>query len=217
MRIRASVLRLKDYAKMPWANGKGVTYEMGRRDHGDSYGGASPFLWRMSQALLAPGLSEFSSIAGVDRCLTLIEGSGASLTVDSNTSELQLHQPFFFAADSLTMCDGPIDGGRNFNVMWDRKAFSATVDVVENHVVVPKGADVCFAVSLDGPLSLVVGNRSILLAESGECARFDYEPGQNRVCEQDRDWKEDGNIHVLEGRACVASLIPQDAKDDGMP
>jgi len=147
---RMTVLRWKNYTKMPWVNGNGVTYEMGVRKHddnnnknnwsawssqtrqqqyemasgdsddsGDSESSAAPFFWRMSQANLSHGLSTFSCIPDVDRSLILTEGNDISLTVDkTNTTTLQLHTPFQFAADLPTGCHvGSKDGGRDLNIV----------------------------------------------------------------------------------------------------
>ena len=130
---RMTVLRWKNYIKMPWVNGNGVTYEMGIRKHdsgdsGDSRSSAAPFLWRMSQANLSHGLSTFSCIPGVDRSLILTEGNDISLTVDkTNTTTLQLHTPFQFAADLPTGCHvGSKDGGRDLNIV-SLKCFKVVV------------------------------------------------------------------------------------------
>ena len=88
-------------------------------DSGDSESSAAPFFWRMSQANLSHGLSTFSCIPDVDRSLILTEGNDISLTVDkTNTTTLQLHTPFQFAADLPTGCHvGSKDGGRDLNIV----------------------------------------------------------------------------------------------------
>ena len=51
------VLRWEDLVKQRWANGKGVTYEVGRRDHlqeDSRAAGGAPWVWRVSQAELVP-------------------------------------------------------------------------------------------------------------------------------------------------------------------
>jgi environmental stress-induced protein Ves len=68
-------LHRAQYRSMPWRNGMGVTLEIAREpDSGDH------FQWRLSLATLA-GSGPFSSYAGYQRSVTLIEGAGFRLGI----------------------------------------------------------------------------------------------------------------------------------------
>ena len=205
--------------KQRWANGKGVTYEVGRRDHlqeDSRAAGGAPWVWRVSQAELVPGRSQnFSTIDGVDRTLILTQGVGITLAVEGMAREsLELHRPFTFPADEPTRCDvddpGPGGGGaRDLNIMWDRSLVqNPVVDVVTNSLavnwsVIPSLADASFAVALGGPalISHQGGALECLcdLGSCGEAVRFDHSANSG---------DEDSRIRVVEGKAAVFSFVP---------
>ena len=71
--------RANEHLAMPWANGKGVSFEIAREN--DSSG---QWLWRLAIAPITQD-GPFSSLPGVHRELTLIDGEGLVLTIDGNT------------------------------------------------------------------------------------------------------------------------------------
>jgi hypothetical protein len=103
-------------------------------------------------------------------------------------------------------------------------------------VKVPDNADVCFVVGLGGPSTLCLDDRSVALAECGECVRFDYGPlveeeeaeeeekgvgglgrllvAREKELEEEEEGEESGEegggriLRVTEGKVCVVSLVP---------
>ena len=63
---------------MPWANGRGVSYEVARESDA-----AGEWRWRLAIAPITED-GPFSPLPGVHRELTLIEGNGLVLTIDGN-------------------------------------------------------------------------------------------------------------------------------------
>lgn len=118
------VIRLAELTAVPWRNGGGVTRQV------VSAGGSGPedFDWRISIAdVEEPG--PFSAYTGVDRIITVVEGSGMNLQVDGVEHVLGPLRPLSFDGASQTSCtrlDGPI---RDLNVMTRKQRFSASVAV----------------------------------------------------------------------------------------
>ena len=128
-------IRRSDFKKQVWVNGKGITYEVDRKD--DLYPhpeNTANFQWRISQAdLVAPG-GPFSQIKGVDRILVMLEGDNVSLSVKNSatattTTKLQLHEPFMFPADVATECT-TTESGKDLNIMYNRKTCNGFVSVL---------------------------------------------------------------------------------------
>jgi environmental stress-induced protein Ves len=63
---------------MPWANGRGVSYEVARDNDA-----AGEWRWRLAIAPITED-GPFSPLPGVHRELTLIDGDGLVLTIDGN-------------------------------------------------------------------------------------------------------------------------------------
>lgn len=119
-----------DIRKMPvslWRNGAGETREIccfppATRD----------FHWRASIASLA-GNGEFSLFPGVERVITLLEGSEVMLeSQGAFTHTLKQHQPFTFAGERVvkaTLIEGQMS--MDFNIMTRRDACQAKVRVAD--------------------------------------------------------------------------------------
>ncbi|NEA41393.1 HutD family protein [Streptomyces sp. SID11385] len=134
------MLRWSDYRAMPWRNGGGTTREVasgtlpgvacGERGPGAEPSGPDAFDWRVSIADVDAG-GPFSAFPGIDRVITLVEGSGMVLTVDSAPPRLvEPLTPFAFPGDARTDCR--LEGGavRDMNVMTRRGHASAHVRMV---------------------------------------------------------------------------------------
>lgn len=96
----------KFYTSMPWRNGAGVTREIAREP-----AQGEDFAWRLSLASLQ-GSGPFSSYAGYERCVALVEGRGFRLHVaGTGTQTLAArgaHALFAGAAQvSCELLDGP--------------------------------------------------------------------------------------------------------------
>jgi len=99
------VQRFSEHRAMPWANGKGTSYEIASdRDNEDRWS------WRVAIAPVVVD-GEFSSLPGVDRELVVIEGNGMVLEVDGESVECLPGQVVRFSGDSTTfarLVDGPV-------------------------------------------------------------------------------------------------------------
>jgi len=130
------ILRAADYRVMPWKNGGGTTTEIAVSPDG---AGLDAFDWRVSMARVQ-GSGPFSSFAGIDRTLSVLEGEGIVLDVAGQPAArlTPVSQPFTFPADlptSAALIAGPI---ADLNVMTrrgrmlhsvERMAISRPVDI----------------------------------------------------------------------------------------
>jgi uncharacterized protein len=67
------LLRRQEYARMPWRNGSGITYEIAREP-----ADGADFDWRLSLALIERS-GPFSNFAGYQRAISLVNGAGCVL------------------------------------------------------------------------------------------------------------------------------------------
>jgi environmental stress-induced protein Ves len=114
--MTVQVFRASDHRPVPWRNGGGTTWEVAQAPAATS---ASGFLWRASFAAVTQD-GPFSSFPGVDRTITVVQGSGMTLTVDGTLHELGLHEPFGFSGEAAT--SARVTGATiDFNMMVDRR------------------------------------------------------------------------------------------------
>ena len=118
------VQRFSEHLAMPWANGKGASYEISSdRDASNQWS------WRVA---IAPVVVDgpFSSLPGIDRQLVVVEGNGMVLEVDGKTVECLPSQVVAFSGDAdayARLIDGPaVDVG----LMTTRDVFAGTLFVV---------------------------------------------------------------------------------------
>ena len=118
------VQRFSEHLAMPWANGKGASYEISSdRD------ALNQWSWRVA---IAPVVVDgpFSSLPGIDRQLVVIDGNGMVLEVDGRTVECLPSQVVAFPGDADTyacLIDGPaVDVG----LMTTRDVFAGSLFVV---------------------------------------------------------------------------------------
>ena len=110
-----------------WRNGGGETREIISEPAAEGEG----FAWRASIATIAQA-GDFSAFPGVDRIITLLEGSGVSLVFPAFSHRLRRGEPLFFAGET-PLSATPIvtkDAGatnRDFNIMTRRDSHYATV------------------------------------------------------------------------------------------
>ena len=128
------LLRAADRAAVPWKNGGGVTREVAIWPPG---AGFDDFAWRVSMAeVRADG--PFSHFPGVDRILTVLEGS-LSLTVHgAGVFDLSARSaPLAF--DGATLASAKLTAGPvlDLNVMTRRGAASAHLDRIVSPADVP--------------------------------------------------------------------------------
>ncbi len=90
------LLRAQDYPRMPWKNGGGFTEEITR----DSGEGLDGFGWRLSIADIEES-GGFSTFAGYQRIITVLQGDGMRLLVDGQPSRPLLpFDAFAFSGES---------------------------------------------------------------------------------------------------------------------
>jgi environmental stress-induced protein Ves len=122
-----TVWRAANYVRMPWKNGGGSTEEISR----DGGRGLEGFGWRLSIADIGES-GGFSTFAGYQRVITVINGAGMVLTVDGEEQRGLLPlQPFAFKGDSQVSCrliSGPI---RDFNLIYSPQRFQARLQWID--------------------------------------------------------------------------------------
>ncbi len=104
------VLGPADFRVQPWANGRGQTVELARRD------GPEGMVWRISVATVAEN-GPFSRFPGIWRSLTVIDGPGFRLAGDAvDLLAAPLSPVAFDGGLAVAACD--VAGvSRDFNVM----------------------------------------------------------------------------------------------------
>ena len=126
------LLNPSDYRRMRWKNGGGWTTELAKFPDGDG----DSFDWRISIAEIESS-GPFSTFAGYNRVIGLLEGIGMELRFDAAESvRLERRLQFArFAGEWQT--EGVLISGavRDFNVIVKRDAFS--VDVLHRPLVGP--------------------------------------------------------------------------------
>lgn len=120
------LIRPAEHRRMPWKNGGGETIEIAVSPEG---AGLDDFDWRVSMARVARA-GPFSSFAGVDRTLAVLDGAGLRLVVTGrHPVELTAASPpCSFPADLPTtaaLADGPV---LDLNVMSRRGVVEHALD-----------------------------------------------------------------------------------------
>jgi len=124
------VLRASGYPRMPWKNGGGSTEEITR----DAGLGLDGFGWRVSIADIAES-GGFSSFAGYQRVITVLQGDGMTLTIDGKQSrELLPLDALAFSGDARVDCD--LLGGsiRDFNLIYSPQRYTARLQWLDGIV-----------------------------------------------------------------------------------
>ena len=182
------VLRAKDYPRMPWKNGGGSTEEITR----DAGTGLDGFGWRLSIADIAES-GGFSTFAGYQRVITVLQGDGMTLRVDGqDTPALLPLEPFAFSGESQVSCTllgGPI---RDYNLIYARQSYDARLQWLAGEQRFFSSAGTVLVFSVTDALEVKVGNSAQQLGRH-DCLQVD------------------GNAGLLEvssgGNCCVIELI----------
>lgn len=172
---RLTVLRAADYPRMPWKNGGGSTEEITR----DAGQGLDGFGWRLSIADIEQS-GGFSTFAGYQRIITVLQGAGMTLDVDGATSEALLpSDPFAFSGDSQVSCallDGPI---RDFNLIYAPTRYRARLQWID--VLLPQrfftSANVFVLFSAAEHVAANAAEHPPQLLEKHDCLQLDNEAG----------------------------------------
>ncbi|MDP9504013.1 HutD family protein [Pseudomonas protegens] len=178
--IQSTLLRAADYPRMPWKNGGGSTEEIAR-DVGD---GLDSFGWRLSIADIAES-GGFSSFAGYQRVITVLQGAGMTLNVDGHdTQPLLPLQPFAFSGASQVACtllDGPI---RDFNLIYSPQRFQARLQWLSGDQHFFTQASTVLVFSAHAQLQVNLENRQQHVLGLYDCLQLEAGPALIRVMTQ---------------------------------
>ncbi|BDA85269.1 hypothetical protein Sa4125_28110 [Aureimonas sp. SA4125] len=159
--MAVTVIGATDHARMPWANGRGMTVELVRREDADGR-----LLYRLSVAdVVAAG--PFSSLPGVDRQLVLIEGAGFDLMHEGETATILPLVPVAFSGDADVEAVDVRGPSRDLNVMTGRGLATAGV-TVHRHGVRHQCADITFGYVVSGSFAckgLAIAARDLVALE----------------------------------------------------
>jgi hypothetical protein len=167
------ILRAAAHRRMPWKNGGGETAQIA------IFPPDAPldaFDWRLSMAVVATD-GAFSTFAGVDRTLAVLDGAGLKLTLGSGQAHVltRANQPLAFPADvpaESTLLGGSVT---DLNVMTRRDRFRHTVERIElagratRRVAAPVVAVVCG----DGDVGCDVDGRPAAWLGARDCGLLD--------------------------------------------
>ncbi|TPI13945.1 HutD family protein [Mesorhizobium sp. B4-1-3] len=151
------ILRAAGYRVMPWKNGGGTTTEIAISPDG---AGLDDFDWRVSMARVETS-GPFSSFAGIDRTLSVLEGEGIVLDIAGRPPEPLTADsaPLAFPGDVPTgaaLIGGPIT---DLNVMTRRGRMAHEVERR------PFSGESRIAPRADTTLVLAVGTGATLLTD----------------------------------------------------
>ena len=177
------IIRHADCRPMPWKNGGGVTTEIMAWP---PEAGLDAFDWRISMAQVASG-GPFSVFAGIDRTLTVLEGT-MRLAVEGTRDRVLSSEtgPYAFPGDVATAAELIEGAVLDFNVMTRRGRFSHSVTrktfAVPGKLELPAGTGLVFLVSGSGRVgqagaSTLVEAHDAVLVETGP-ASIEIEPLQ---------------------------------------
>jgi environmental stress-induced protein Ves len=166
------VLRAVDYPRMPWKNGGGSTEEITR----DAGAGLDGFGWRLSIADIGES-GGFSTFAGYQRIITVLQGDGMTLSVDGRiTRSLLPLDPFAFSGESKVACrllGGPI---RDFNLIYAPQRYSARLQWLSDEQRFFSSAATVLVFSISDALEVKVGNSAQQLGRH-DCLQLDGNTG----------------------------------------
>jgi len=170
--MNTKVLRAKDYPRMPWKNGGGSTEEITR----DAGHGLEGFGWRLSIADIGES-GGFSTFAGYERVITVLQGEGMTLRVDGqDTRHLLPLDPFAFAGESQVTCTllgGPI---RDFNLIYAPDRYLARLQWLAGEQRFFSAASTVLVFSVTEQLEVKVGNGAHTLTHH-DCLQLDGNTG----------------------------------------
>jgi environmental stress-induced protein Ves len=116
------IQRFNEHTPMPWANGRGTSYEVSR-------GGGEVWNWRVAIApVVEPG--PFSTLAGVDRHLVVLDEAPLALTIDGATRLARRGEVVAFAGESNVVAALPEGPTRDLGLMIRRGVATGSMSVV---------------------------------------------------------------------------------------
>ena len=156
------ILRAAAYRVMPWKNGGGTTTEIAVSPDG---AGLDDFDWRVSMARVETS-GPFSSFAGIDRTLSVLEGDGVVLDIAGQTPArlTAASAPLAFPGDvptGATLIGGPIT---DLNVMTRRGCMAHKVErrPLSAEIRLVPQADITLVLAVDAGVTLFTDDASSL-------------------------------------------------------
>jgi len=156
------ILRAADYRVMPWKNGGGTTTEIAVSPDG---AGLENFDWRISMAKVETS-GPFSSFAGIDRTLSVLEGEGIVLDIAGQPPAplTTASAPLAFSGDVPTgaaLIGGPIT---DLNVMTRRGRMAHKVErrALSGEIRISPRADTTLVLAVDAGFTLFTDDASSL-------------------------------------------------------
>ena len=165
---------------MPWANGRGTSYEIAS-DRNE----AEEWTWRLAMAPVNED-GAFSRIECVNRFLAVVEGEGMLISVDRKKLQCLPMQVVRFRGDAITdaaLTDGPI---MDINLMIRRKEAEGEMAIV-SEVGLLQGATIVVAVG--GRAQVLSGDEAIELERHDSILECDVE-----------------TVSLVSGTVCVVSV-----------
>jgi len=118
------IIRFAGIRPEPWRNGGGVTREIARHPRTGDWD------WRVSIAEVGSA-GAFSTFAGMERVISVIDGDLLLLTVDGAEHAMEKYRPFRFSGDAESGSSLPMGDIRDLNVIARRGAYKGHLSVVE--------------------------------------------------------------------------------------
>ena len=165
---------------MPWANGRGTSYEIAS-DRSD----AGEWTWRLAMAPVNED-GPFSRIECVNRFLAVVEGAGMLLSVDRKKMQCKPMHVVRFRGDAITeavLTDGPIT---DINLMIRRKEAEGEMAVVSDSGLLNEASII---VALGGSAQVKCGDSTIELERHDSILECDAE-----------------TVSLVSGTVCVVSV-----------
>jgi len=152
-------LRLADYIEKPWKNGLGSTQDiliLPPEATDDS------FDLRLSLTPI-PARAAFSPFPGIERVITLIEGSTLELEFADHTAQLHCGDSLAFGPDQCPI-GKPETPARVINVMARRAAWQIKSCTVVNHIPQQDTGDLACLVALSAPCPCRIKGQNFTLS-----------------------------------------------------
>jgi environmental stress-induced protein Ves len=166
------LLEISHYKKMRWKNGEGYTLEIAR-SIGENL---DEFEWRISMADVKSA-GEFSKFNGMQRFLTVLEGRGISLNIDSELKYLHTLQSVSFSGESEVYCELLAGQIRDFNLIYDPKKISAQYQWIftQERFEIPISSDFIFIFNQSlKPLEIIIDEKIFCLRHQS-CLKIENE------------------------------------------
>lgn len=141
------LIALAELNATPWKNGGGVTRELASHPAASNLG---DFIWRISIAQVSQS-GAFSVFPGIDRIITLLNGSGMRLTSeDGRRHDLTTPlAPYSFPGEALVQAQLIDTPCTDFNLMLRRQVVAGSV-IVQRHPSTLRSEDLVALVCVAG-------------------------------------------------------------------